>query len=196
MDLLIHLVIWILQGLFGESEPPARVGPRGGKDSGKRNDLNDYEDGAQRDFGVEEDFRGMDETQKPRTLQDLLEESRRKQAQVDQAAYAQDGSYFRDLQPVPYYEPTTSVSSRTTTKPAPKQKPKPKAKPPEPLTTPVADETIGLPVAQDHATELPPILKDMRASDPKVRRKAAEQALIAMMVMGPARCNASGQRRL
>jgi len=61
MDLLIELVVWIFNALFGSQEKQAKLGPRSRTDDESEGDTSDDSPRAQR----------------PRTLAELLEEARR-----------------------------------------------------------------------------------------------------------------------
>lgn len=64
MDLLIHLIIWIFRTLFGEQEPPAKLGPGSSSSSDGRRGPYNYGD-------------DRSSANPPKTLAELLEEARR-----------------------------------------------------------------------------------------------------------------------
>ncbi|MCW8131012.1 MAG: hypothetical protein KIS92_11740 [Planctomycetota bacterium] len=113
MEVLIELIVWIFRTLFGEQEPPAKLGPRG-------RSSDDDEDDRRGPYNYGD---GRPAAGQPKTLAELLEEARR-----------QSGG-GRSVSPPPQVRPP---EPRPLARPAPVPQPPPAIEAPAPVFQPLS----------------------------------------------------------
>ena len=177
MDLLIHLIIWIFRTLFGEQEPPARLGPRD-RASGDEPSRGPYDYGDGRRSGPN------------KTLAELLEEAR----QQSEGGRPRQAAPQVQQRSVP--QPKQIVQESPPAKKAKKRKAAEQPRVAKPSVAmagaQAASEAHGVGIRQGpqthRARQLAPLFTALRSGGGESRVLLAAQAVVIREVFGPPRC--------